>query len=552
MLLSKNNKSFISTAYLYLITLAALIICSSRFSFSYVGFIAFGFFLAIFTALLFLSGRVKLSLSITSTLIVILQLLNQIKAHYYKERLFFQDISIALDPANFGTLFHYPLALLGLIGLVILLALNVVLYIRTIKISLPYRFLSLFIMAGLILGITQFSQNKHNIENWQGALPKGKGTIVNMFMSAQQMYYQPPQYKESSNYFLSNKQFHYRPKENASKPDIVVMLQESTVNPELYHLPGVTFPEFKMFAHDKDTRATSPLRVQTFGGGTWLSEFSLLTGLNTDDFKFRKNSVFYTVAPHIKNSLFRELKNNGYYTVVLTPMFKMNYNAGPTYKNLGIDLIIQPQELGYPAELDDNLWTISTEAMLGYVKQLLKQHTDKPVFIFVLTMNEHGPYEKDHSDDFQIAKSSGDKNAAGAISHYIDKIKLLDTATNQFSQFVAEREKPTMFLYFGDHQPNVGWNGKYNTTLTNAWYLTQFYLKDNLASEPLQNFGDITDISFLGGILLERTGLPVSPFYEANIRMRNLCQGRLDDCPDQKLTNSYKHYLYQDLKTAGE
>lgn len=549
---SLKNKQILPTVYLSFITLAAVIICSSRFGFSYVGFISYAFFLSILSLFLCLTGRIRLSLSITSALIIIIQLLNQIKVHYYKERLFFPDISIALDPSNFGTLLHYPLAALGLIGLALLLVFNFFLYLKEPKIKFNFRALSLLAMFGLILGITLVSRNENNIEHWQASLPKGKGTVVNIFMSAQQMHYQAPQYAGSSDYFLSKKEFSYQPSNEHKKPDIVVMLQESTVNPNIYHLPGVDLPKFEMFIPNGTTKANSLLRVQTFGGGTWLSEFSLLTGLDTDDFKFRKNSVFYTVAPHIKNSLFRELKNNGYYTVVLTPMFKQNYNAGPTYKNLGIDLIIQPQELGYPAELDDNLWEIPTEAIFGYVKKILEQHTDKPVFIFVLTMNEHGPYDTSHSDDYKIEESISDRNIAGALSHYINKIKLLNNATENFTHFVSEREKPTMFLYFGDHQPNIGWNSQYDTEQLDPVHLTQFYLEDNFSTAPVRNIGEVTDISFLSSLLLETANLNVSPFFEANIRMRNLCQGRLSDCPDEKLVNSYKHYIYQELKAAGK
>jgi hypothetical protein len=39
--------------------------------------------------------------------------------------------------------------------------------------------------------------------------------------------------------------------------------------------------------------------------------------------------------------------------------------------------------------------------------------------------------------------------------------------------------------------------------------------------------------------------------FDANIRMRRLTQGRLQDCPDTNLVRSYKHYLYQTLHTAG-
>ncbi|NHW59029.1 LTA synthase family protein, partial [Escherichia coli] len=93
------------------------------------------------------------------------------------------------------------------------------------------------------------------------------------------------------------------------KPDIIVLLQESTVNPHIYQFnTDVALPDLFMFQKDEGVSAQSPLRVQTFGGGTWLSEFSVLTGLNTDDFGARKNSVFYFVVDNLNESLFRQLK----------------------------------------------------------------------------------------------------------------------------------------------------------------------------------------------------------------------------------------------------
>lgn len=96
------------------------------------------------------------------------------------------------------------------------------------------------------------------------------------------------------------------------------------------------------------------------------------------------------------------MKANGYYTVVLTPFNRGAYHSGHAYQTLGVDRIIQPQELGYPGKLQDNLWTISTEDMLKYVKEILAKETDKPVFIFSLTMYEHGPYKESHHDDYGL------------------------------------------------------------------------------------------------------------------------------------------------------
>ncbi|MGO2347611.1 MAG: sulfatase-like hydrolase/transferase, partial [Providencia sp.] len=250
-------------------------------------------------------------------------------------------------------------------------------------------------------------------------------------------------------------------------------------------------------------------------------------------------------------SLFKEMKANGYYTVVLTPFNKGAYHSGHAYETLGVDRIIQPQELGYPGKLQDNLWTISTEDMLKYAKEILATETDKPVFIFSLTMYEHGPYKESHSDDYGIKDKISNKDAAGEFSHYMEKIVASDNAMRDFADFIEKRDRPLMFLYFGDHQPGISLN-KYNSSFSSPSYITQFTLRDNLKSGTSVKTGELTDISFLGGLLLERANLKISPFYEANIKMRHLCDGKLNDCEDKQLLDSYRHYIYQTLQVADK
>ena len=83
--------------------------------------------------------------------------------------------------------------------------------------------------------------------------------------------------------------------------------------------------------------------------------------------------------------------------MALSPFTKGNYNAKPAYDHFGFDLMLQPQDLGYPASISKNLWHITSEEMMYYTKLILqKQHPSlenvkQPMFVYVLTMKEHGP-----------------------------------------------------------------------------------------------------------------------------------------------------------------
>ncbi|RKS86957.1 phosphoglycerol transferase MdoB-like AlkP superfamily enzyme [Orbus hercynius] len=537
--------------YALLIIIIAFITCTNAVGLSVFTFIAFGFYASLATMIVFLTRRIALSLVITSSLLIILQLLNQIKVHYYKERLFFSDFYVAFDPKNFSTLLHYPSASLYLFALLIFLIANIWLFRTEKKISQLSRWGSLLISIILFCGIVYVSKQAHVNRLWQQYLPKGRGTIANLFISSNQFTYEPPIFGNSSAYFL-DKLSTFQPSISAAtpvltkKPDVVVFLQESTVNPQLFDIPSSNVPSYEMFSQPN----SNLMRVQTFGGGTWLTEFSMLTGLNTNDFSYRKNSVYYVVAPHIQTSLFKEFNDNGYFTVVLSPMGYGNYNAGPAYTSFGMQKFFMPQDLGYAAEQNENLWKIPTQDLLDRVKMILDTYTDKPLFIFVLSMNEHGPYDPNFVDETQIESSVTDKQFVGRFNDYLSRITPLDSATQDFSRYIQHRQNPTLFLYFGDHQPALSWGGDYKTKLSAADYLTQYTLTTNYPSSVEHN--ELTDVSLVSGLILEKTGVQYSDFYRANIAMRYLCDGKLDDCEDKQLVESYKHYIYQDLQDAGQ
>ncbi|EFB70693.1 LTA synthase family protein [Providencia rustigianii] len=547
------NKKIIASIYLALIFIGSLFLVFEKSSVIYPALISVSVFAIIFGVLFTLTARWLFSVIVTSTLFIIIKIFNQLKVHYYKEQLFFTDINLMTDTSNLGTLGHYWLAGLAVIGLFIVLIINGIISWR---LSTPCkrwisRVVSILMVVAGYFGADWASA--HYYDRWSQTLPKGRGTVTNLVMSANNAKYKSPHFVGDSSYFekkaadvvLNNQG-------ESEKPDIVLLLQESSVDPKVYDLPeGVKLPELFMFQQDANVVAHSPMRVQTFGGGTWLSEFSALTGLNSDDFGSQKSGVFYFVVDHLNHGLFKEMKANGYYTVVLTPFNKGAYHSGHAYETLGVDRIIQPQELGYPGKLQDNLWTISTEDMLKYVKEILEKETDKPVFIFSLTMYEHGPYKEGHSDDYGIKDKLDNKEAAGEFSHYMEKIVHSDASIRDFVSFMEKRQRPLMFLYFGDHQPGISLN-QYKSTFPTPAYLTQFTLRDNLKAATPINVGELTDISFLGGILLERANLKISPFYEANIKMRHLCDGKLNDCEDKQLLDGYRHYIYNVLNVANK
>ncbi|GAA5097225.1 LTA synthase family protein [Wohlfahrtiimonas larvae] len=477
--------------------------------------------------------------------------MNTAKIYYFKSRLFFSDFLVALDDNNFDTLNQYWEMYVVIVVLSIIIIATFYIYRKDWKTSGRVRCCSILISLFIGFSTYQITLAQDSIREWQLQLPSGKGVLVNIWMSLGGAQYESPVFSGSDELFLQEaSKIQLEPMETI-KPDIVVFLQESTSDRDYFLLDEKKLPKLSMFNPEAEfVSAYGPLRLQTSGGGTWLSEFSFATGLSTNDFSHRKYSVFYTVAPHINYSFYKELKNNGYYTVLLTPMTKNNYNTSNAYTHFGIDLILQPQDLGYDAPINENLWKISSHEMLEYVSQILEKYTDKPVAVFVLSMNEHGPYDDTVEDAMNLAPYFENEKLARRLNDYLSRQELLNDATDHFAYKVLNRQEPTLFLYFGDHQPSLFGKVLKDNLFINPWTVTQFFMKDNFEGKEIPIRGSLTDINFLSGIILERIHANVSPYYDANIKMRYLCEGKLEDCENQELVNSYKYYIYNTLKAA--
>ena len=76
----------------------------------------------------------------------------------------------------------------------------------------------------------------------------------------------------------------------------------------------------------------------------------------------------------------------------------------------------------------------------------------QPRFVFNVTMQNHGSYSKDYDNFIPDVTVEGSDSAI--LSKYLSLIKKTDTAFEQLTQQLQQRERPVIVLLFGDHQPN--------------------------------------------------------------------------------------------------
>ena len=542
----------IPSIFLSLFFIATVIfIVNSHYRWTY--FFAIALFVLLFSIMFARTGQWQRGLNFASVLFVVLMLFHRMKIHYYKQPLLISDFWLVTDWRNWETLLHYKGAIFGVLGLLGLLGYAIFGWSDVESVSNGFRVFAAILAAMSFALMWHYSKDPDATKVWLDSLPDdGRDVFLNLPMSCRGVFFKVPEFEGNSQKFKEKMTALLSEKaesktESAEKPDIVVCLQESTLNPHQFDFDAETIPPFSMFNKQEDTAFVSPLRVHTVGGATWKSEFAFLAGVPSTDFGALASGVFYSVVPHLQTGFIKNLREQGYFCVALSPFTKGNYNAKPAYDHFGFDLMLQPQDLGYPASISKNLWHISSEEMMYYTKLILqKQHpslenVEQPMFVYVLTMKEH----------FNLASKRLGGKAISCLNDYIDRIASLNEAIEGLNDYLKARETPYVFGYFGDHQ--VAFDNQLppkKGNFANPDYVTQFVVRTNRKTDFVQQ-QDFLDLAFVGGVLLDVAGLsPKDDFMRANIAMRQLSQGKLEDSEDMDLVNSYRNYLYQDLKIA--
>lgn len=557
----------IPSIFLSLFFIATVIfIINSHYRWTY--FFAIALFVLLFSAMFAITGQWQRGLNFASVLFVVLMLFHRMKIHYYKQPLLISDFWLVTDWRNWETLLHYKGVIFGVLGLLGLLGYAIFGWSDVETASTGFRVFAAILAATSFGLMWHYSKDPDATKVWLDSLPDdGRDVFLNLPMSCRGVFFKVPEFEGNSQKFkekmtaLLNEKAESKTesaeKPDAEKTDIVVCLQESTLNPHQFDFDAETIPPFSMFNTQEDTAFVSPLRVHTVGGATWKSEFAFLAGVPSTDFGALASGVFYSVVPHLQTGFIKNLREQGYFCVALSPFTKGNYNAKPAYDHFGFDLMLQPQDLGYPASISKNLWHISSEEMMYYTKLILqKQHpslenVQQPMFVYVLTMKEHGPYNTNMPNHFNLASKRLGGKAISCLNDYIDRIDSLNEAIEGLNDYLKSRETSYVFGYFGDHQ--VAFDNQLppkKGNFVNPDYVTQFVVRTNRKTDFVQQ-QDFLDLAFVGGVLLDVAGLsPKDDFMRANIAMRQLSQGKLEDAVDMDLVNSYRNYLYQDLKIA--
>lgn len=253
-----------------------------------------------------------------------------------------------------------------------------------------------------------------------------------------------------------------------------------------------------------------------YGGNTANSEFEFLTGHSLAFLP--ENAVPY--QQYIEGEIYTlawQMRNYGYKNFATHPYHEAGWSRNKNYPLMGFP---ESTFLESYSEKTKIRKYISDQGMFEYVLQKLQEKTPgEEMFLFGITMQNHGAYDYDGEDFVKTIELEGYTGEYPLTEQYLSVIHETDSAVKYLLNALEDYPEDTLVLFFGDHYPKVETEfyeevyGKTFDTLSEQikQYTVPFFI---WANYDIKEETDIfTSLNFLSVRLLETAGLKLSPYH---------------------------------------
>ena len=269
------------------------------------------------------------------------------------------------------------------------------------------------------------------------------------------------------------------------------------------------------------------LCVPVFGSMTSNTEFEFLTGDSMALLPANSIAYQFNVKPGTY-SMVSTLKDQGYYSVAMHPYPGENWNRVECYQNMGFDAFLDQEFYEGSQELRNY---VSDEADYQKLIQVVeaKENPEDKLFIFNVTMQNHGGYEGTYDNFEQEVWLTGEyEGKYPKTDQYLSLMKRSDQAFQYLVEYFSRIDEPTMIVMFGDHQPSV--EDEFYDDIAGMpssevpaqehlmWYETPFIIWTNY-SMPSEDMGRLGAV-YLSSEVLWRANLEMTPYNRFLLAMK--------------------------------
>jgi phosphoglycerol transferase MdoB-like AlkP superfamily enzyme len=200
------------------------------------------------------------------------------------------------------------------------------------------------------------------------------------------------------------------------------------------------------------------LNVPAWGANTMRTEFSFLTGLKYEQMGLYRYYPYQYLQKMSIISFAKLLQSQGYHCVCIHPHPASFFGRDKIFPQMGFDEFIDIKSFNLKDTFGPYISDQAvTDKILEVSQQFSENNPDKPLFIFAITMENHGPLhlEKTTSEEqkeyYETTPCSDINDLTVYLRHLKNADKMIATLISKYRQF----EKPSTLCFYGDHIPSM-------------------------------------------------------------------------------------------------
>jgi phosphoglycerol transferase MdoB-like AlkP superfamily enzyme len=500
--------------------------------------------LLVVAALLAVTGRMWVTASVVLCVATVVGLASQLKYEVRREPLYPRDLVFMLEPKFLLEMVEPRLLWLALLGLVPLVAFAwglsrlFTLWLRRgpspehtarRRTLLVARFAVAALCVTLLSSLIQFN---HTGNVWRTAYEAAGahwakasqpnnyrnngflgGFLYNLDIPAMTI---PPGYSRAAMQrivarYSSLAEHHNEGRDPDALEDVNVIsiLAESFSDPA--RLAGIRLAEDPI-PHTRELMAEIPsglMLSQKIGGGTSAMEFETLTGMALAHFNSAMDTPYQMLIPSRRTfpsavEMFNQL---GHSTLAIHPYRSTMYQRDHVYPILGFSDFVDGSRMEHRGRRGENPYIADLDAYFQ-VLDAIESH-DEPVFVNLVTMQNHAPYTGNYSDPIAVAGLTGED--AEMVGQYARGLTYSDRAIRHLIRKIGRSEEKTVVLLYGDHLPAVP-ETLFEQNSHRTLHETPFFIYTNFTKMRPEQLPTTSPVFFLPRVL-DMVGAPLPPYY---------------------------------------
>ena len=300
------------------------------------------------------------------------------------------------------------------------------------------------------------------------------------------------------------------------KPDIIVIMDESFSDLNNVGKLNTNISVTPYIDSLCDNTVKGMALTSVFGGGTPNSEYELLSG---NSLLFLNSGTYvYSQFMHSDcDSMVSYMKQLGYKTIGMHPYNASGWNRDKVYSYLGFDETFFGEDFsGYDTVRD----YISDKGMFQKIIELYEKsvETDESLFLFGVTMQNHGGYTYDGSNISNDVQLEGYSEEYSDVNQYLNLIHETDCAVQYLLEYLSQCDRDVVVLFYGDHLPQLSeefYTELYGKEIVDyeeqfVKYEIPFFIWTNYESK--EGTVELTSINYLSNFLYQQADINL-PLY---------------------------------------